>query len=308
MRQQTVGVFLGSVLVPVILGMGFASDTGAQSPWHERYFPNVELTTHTGAHVRFYDLIKGKKVAIELIYTTCQFACPLETARLAQVQTLLGDRMGRDIFFYSISIDPDHDTPTVLRAFADKYHAGPGWTFLTGTAADIELLSKKLGLYSDPDPSNRDGHIPTLLLGNEATGQWTRASALDNPKLTATMITNWLGGYSGAPPVRTYADAKPLPALNTGEYLFASKCSACHTLGIGSKVGPDLAGVTTRRSKSWLAKYIAAPDAMRRAGDPVAQALFEQYRQMQMPNLQLSDEQIQELLGYLDRSDSAMIR
>jgi len=307
-RTHTVGLFLGSVLVPLMLGIGFGSDTVAQSPWHERYFPNVELTTHTGAHVRFYDLIKGKKVAIELIYTTCQFACPLETARLAQVQTLLGERMGRDIFFYSISIDPDHDTPAVLRAFADKYHAGPGWTFLTGTAANIELLSKRLGLYSDPDSSNQDGHIPTLLLGNEATGQWTRASALDNPKLTATMITNWLGGYSGAPPVRTYAGAKPLPALNTGEYLFATKCSACHSLGTGSKVGPNLAGVTTRRSKSWLARYIAAPDAMRRAGDPVAQALFERYRQMQMPNLQLSDEQIQELLGYLDRSDSAMIR
>jgi protein SCO1/2 len=300
MRKHAVGVLLRRALVPLVLCIGFVSDTLAQSPWHERYFPNVELTTHTGAQVRFYDLIKGKKVAIELIYTTCQFACPLETARLAQVQTLLGERMGRDIFFYSISIDPAHDTPAVLKAFAEKYHAGPGWTFLTGATPDIDVLSKKLGLYSDPDPSNQDGHIPTLLLGNEATGQWTRASALDNPKLTAAMITNWLGGYSGAPPAKTYADARPLPALNTGQYLFATKCSACHSLGGGPKVGPDLSDVRTRRSASWLAKYIAAPDAMLKAGDPVARTLFAEYKQMQMPNLQLTDQQIQDVLQYLE--------
>ena len=173
------------------------------------------------------------------------------------------------------------------------------------TANDIELLSKKLGLYSDPDPSNQDGHIPTLLLGNEATGQWTRASALDNPKLTAAMITNWMGGYSGAAPDRTYADAKPIAALNAGEYLFATKCSPCHSLGRGVKVGPDLSGVTRRRSRAWLAKYIAAPDAVLKAGDPVAKALFAEYKQTQMPNLQLTDEQIEQLLRYLEGATSS---
>src|ERR1041384_2454650 len=80
--------------------------------------PNVPLTTHEGRTVRFFDdLVKGKIVAIDLIYTTCQYACPLETARLAQVQRLLGDRLGRDGLFYSISIDPEHDTPEVLRAY-----------------------------------------------------------------------------------------------------------------------------------------------------------------------------------------------
>src|SRR5689334_12910653 len=96
------------------------------------YFTNLALTTHEGRTVHFYDdLIKGKIVAIDLIYTTCQYACPLETARLAQVQRLIGDRMGRDVFFYSITIDPDHDTPAVLAEYAAKYRAGPGWLFLT---------------------------------------------------------------------------------------------------------------------------------------------------------------------------------
>src|SRR5258708_14847101 len=89
----------------------------------------------------FYDdLIKGKVVAIDLIYTHCMDSCPLETARLAQVQKMLGDRVGRDIFFYSISIDPDNDTPEELKAYAEKYHAGPGWLFLTGKKEDVELI------------------------------------------------------------------------------------------------------------------------------------------------------------------------
>src|SRR5690349_683999 len=102
----------------------------AQSPWHGDYFPNVELRTQDNETVRFYDAIKGKTVAIELMYTTCKFSCPLETARLAEVYRLLGPRMGKDIFFFSISIDPSHDTPAVLKTFASQYSAGPGWTFL----------------------------------------------------------------------------------------------------------------------------------------------------------------------------------
>src|SRR5919205_4136244 len=87
--------------------------------WGVDYFPNVTLTTHEGRTVRFYDdLIKGKIVALDLIYTTCKYACPLETARLAQVYRVLGDRMGRDVFFYSITIDPEHDTPAVLKEYA----------------------------------------------------------------------------------------------------------------------------------------------------------------------------------------------
>ena len=125
-----------------------AANAWADNPrWGADYFPNVTLTTQDGARVRFYDdLVKGKIVAINLIYTTCKYACPLETARLAQVAKLLGDRMGRDVFFYSITIDPDHDTPQVLKEYAAKYQTGPGWTFLTGKKDEIEVISKKRGL------------------------------------------------------------------------------------------------------------------------------------------------------------------
>ena len=295
-----------ALLVSTAVMRAVPAPTGArQTPWNASYFPNVELTTHRGERVRFYDLIKGKTIAVELMYTTCRYACPLETARLAQVQAVLAGRMGRDVFFYSITIDPEHDTAEVLKAYAEKYHAGPGWTFLTGKADDIELLSRKLGLYSAPNPDNPDGHVPTLLIGNEATGQWVSGSALDNPKLTAMMITNWVGGYPTAAPARSYTEARPLPMFGSGAYLFSTKCSACHSLGGGDKVGPDLAGITRTRDRGWLAKYIAAPDRMLEAGDPIAKALLVKYRQLRMPNLDLNDREIDDLLGYLERSPPA---
>src|SRR6185503_17184814 len=125
-----------------------------KSRWGANYFPNVELITQDGKVVHFYDdLIKGKIVVIDLIYTHCVDSCPLETARLVQVQKLLGDAMGKEIFFYSITIDPKRDTPEVLKSYAEKYHAGPGWMFLTGKKEEIDLLSKKIGLYTEPDPN-----------------------------------------------------------------------------------------------------------------------------------------------------------
>ena len=255
------------------------------------YFTNVELTTHEGRTVRFYDdLLKGKIVAIDLIYTTCQYACPLETARLAQVQRLLGDRMGRDVFFYSITIDPEHDTPPVLAEYAAKYRAGPGWLFLTGAKADIDRLSKKLGLYSPPDPSNPDGHQPYLLVGNEATGQWMRNAATDNAKFLARTIGEWLTEWQGPEEGRLKSYAEP-PVLvhDPGQYAFAYHCAACHTIGGGTKIGPDLAGVTSRRDREWLQHFIRTPGAMNAAGDPIAVALRKEYREARMPNLDLSE-------------------
>jgi len=297
-----------AVVALLLLAMSGASMPGpAQTgtPWNEQYFPDVQLTTQDGASVRFYDLIKGKTVAIELIYTSCRFACPLETARLAQVQRLLGDRMGRDVFFYSISIDPEHDTPAVLKAFAETFHAGPGWTFLTGQRADIERLARKLGLYSTPNPEDKDGHVPALLIGNEATGDWMRASALDNPNMTATMIARWIAGYPAAASrssLKSYTEARPVANLTSGQYVFSTKCSACHGLGEGPKVGPDLAGVTTTRTRAWLASYITDPQAMLQRGDPIAKALSAKYGAVSMPTLQLTDQQVQDVIQYLDRA------
>ncbi len=278
--------------------------TAASGPrWGADYFPNVPLITQDGKKVHFYDdLLKGKIVAIELIYTHCIDSCPLETARLAQVQKALGDRVGKDIFFYSISIDPKRDTPEVLKAYAEKYHAGPGWLFLTGKYADIELISKKLGLYSDPDLNNRDGHTTQLMVGNVPAGQWMRNAATDNPHLLANFIANFMGGWNSPRVVAatSYASVPALKIGSQGQYLFATRCAACHTIGHGIRVGPDLAGVTNVRDRNWLLRFIQKPDEMLAAKDPLATLLFKQYKQVQMPNLRLGPEDTEYLVKYLE--------
>src|SRR5262245_50159286 len=124
--RAAIGPLAALWLMAALLAIGAGGRTieAQNTRWGAGYFPNVTLTNQDGKAVRFYDdLIKGKIVAVNLIYTTCQYACPLETARLAQVQKLLADRMGRDVFFYSITIDPEHDTPAVLKDYAAKFHA-----------------------------------------------------------------------------------------------------------------------------------------------------------------------------------------
>jgi protein SCO1 len=282
-----------------------SASAAAGGPWGAGYFPNVELITHEGKVVHFYDdLLKGKSVAINLIYTRCSASCPLETAKLSQVQRLLGDRMGRDIYFYSISIDPRHDTPEVLRAYTRKFHVGPGWLFLTGKEEDIQLLGRKLGLTSLTDAASRDGHMPSLMVGNEPTGQWMRNSAVDNPRFLATTIGNFLG-WKTQEPARSYAELRELPKVDRGEYLFKTRCAACHTVGSGDGIGPDLLNVTTRRDHCWVRRYIAEPDRMLAEGDPVAVELFAKYKNVRMPNLRLGPEEVALLLSYIEQRGRA---
>jgi len=272
----------------------------ADSQWGGSHFPNVELITQDGKKVRFYDdLIKGKIVGIDLIYTTCKYNCPLETARLVQLQKLMGDRMGKDVFFYSISIDPEHDTPEVLKAYAEKYHVGPGWLFLTGKAADIKLLSHKLGLDSLPTVDDPDGHTPHLLIGNEATGLWMKNSALDNTRFLAMKIQHLMGYQSSSLANEKYSTTAANLNLDMGQYLFATRCAACHTIGNGDKIGPDLLGVTEVRDRAWLAKMIVDSNKLIEDKDPIATALFKKYKEIRMPPLGLPETDVNTLIDYM---------
>jgi protein SCO1/2 len=150
----------------------------------EQHLLNVKLTTHEGRSVRFYDdLVKGKVVAINFMFTTCGNSCPLSTAHLVETQKLLGEHAGRDITFLSITMDPEHDTPSVLHAYAKAYGVGPGWYFLTGAKDDIERLRRKLGVY-DLDPivdADRNQHSGVVVLGNEPRGRWKAVTTLSKP-------------------------------------------------------------------------------------------------------------------------------
>ncbi|TMH39929.1 MAG: cytochrome c, partial [Betaproteobacteria bacterium] len=109
-------------------------------------------------------------------------------------------------------------------------------------------------------------------------------------------------------PKKSYAEARPL-VLDKGEYFFQSQCSVCHTVGQGDKMGPDLSGVTTRRERAWLTRYIMMPDKVLAEGDPIAARLFEKYQYARMPNLRLSADEAAAVLSYIEgRSASVSAR
>ncbi len=285
-----------------------AGDRGG-GVWGAKYFPNVPLVTQDGERVHFYDLIKDKVVTISFMYTSCPDTCPVETARLLQVARLLGNRLGKDVFFYSITIDPEHDTQKVLKAYTDNWAIPKGWTFLTGKRADIIHLRKKLGMRLD-DVASGDlaDHTVNLLVGNEAKGLWMKRAPFENPYYLAAQLGSWLQGFKLAShESRSYAKAPELRQISDGEYVFRTHCSACHTIGGGDvrnaadqQIGPDLYDVTRRRDRKWLEHWLAEPNVMLREKDPLATALYEQYDEMPMPNLRLSEKDVTGLLGYME--------
>jgi len=149
------------------------------------YFPNFLLRTHEGKEVRFYDdLIHGKHVVINMMYADCKGLCPPITANLVKVQELLKDRIGKDIFMYSITLRPEEDTPKALKDYAKMHGVKPGWTFLTGRPADVEVLRRKLG-FIDLDPvadKDKKNHIGLIRIGNETTDMWIATPGISKPK------------------------------------------------------------------------------------------------------------------------------
>ena len=284
------------------LFIGLINDSWS-SPWGKNYFPNTELVTHEGKKVRFFDhLIENKIVAVNFIYTSCPDTCPLETAQLVRVQNILGERLGKDIHFYSISIDPEHDTPQVLSNYRKMFKAN--WTFLTGNKQEIVELRKKLGLYIDgiDNGPNKNNHNVSMIIGNQKTGRWMKRSPFENPYVLADQLGNWLDGWRSPPRGQDYASAPKLRELSRGEQLFRTRCESCHTTtGIQSEnaLGPDLVGVTGRRSTSWLINWIKAPDKMIQEKDPIALALLKQYNNLPMPNMRLNRQETLDLIDFL---------
>jgi protein SCO1 len=129
-------------------------------------------------------VMKDKIVLINFFFTDCDAICPLMTENLVRVQELLGARVGQDIFMVSITLQPEHDTPEVLSAYARSYGVGPGWLFLTGGRDDIELLRHRLG-FVDSDPvqdADLEQHIGTVRIANEPMHRWAMSPALLNPR------------------------------------------------------------------------------------------------------------------------------
>jgi protein SCO1/2 len=141
---------------------------------------NVPVQTQDGDRLRFYDdLVKGKVVLINFMFTTCTNQCPLTTGNLVKIQDLLGDRLGRDVHMISVTVDAAADTPRVLKKFAVAFGVKPGWRFVTGRQRDVDLIRRRLGVLDGS--VDKSQHTGLLVYGNDATGQWAATPAMARP-------------------------------------------------------------------------------------------------------------------------------
>ena len=197
-RTESRATYWSMTLLVLFLFLGISGTTHsfAEDKWADA-LPKVTLKTQDNKTVRFYeDLVKGKIVIINFMYTQCKTTCEAGTMNLLQVQKALGDHIGRNVFIYSISIDPEHDTPAVLKAYAEAHGVKPGWTFLTGNIKDITALRDKLGLTGlSPElrqklglpkkVTNQDAlqrqHSGMILIANEPFNRRERVKILSPP-------------------------------------------------------------------------------------------------------------------------------
>ena len=150
--------------------------------------PDVEVLDQDGKTRHFYsDLVKGKTVAINFIFTNCTTICPPLGATFARVQREVADK---DVHFISVSVDPLTDTPERLKAWGAKFKAGAGWTFVTGNKPEIDQLLRALGTSA----ARREDHTPSVIVGNDAMAVWTRTYGLAKTTQMVSLIENVMAG------------------------------------------------------------------------------------------------------------------
>ncbi len=174
-----------------------AANTGSNPPYDRKMvIPEVEVLDQNGNALHFYsDLIKGKTVVINFIFTNCTTICPPLAATFARVQMEMGDKVGKDVHFISISVDPLTDTPERLKAWGAKFKAGAGWTFVTGNKEQIGNLLFALGA----SVSRREDHSPTVIVGNDLKGVWTRTYGLARSAQLVGLIMDVIEGKVDEP-------------------------------------------------------------------------------------------------------------
>ena len=275
--------------------------------WGSGYFPNLPVTTQSGAKLHFYDdVIKDRIVVVSFIFTGCTEICPLNTARMAQLADRLSDVLGRSVHFVSISVDPENDTPEKLAAYASAFYSGPGWSFLTGKIEDIRAINARLGERM----RSLGDHRNEVLVGNETTGNWARNSVFGDLDRLAYEIRSMDPAWRAqvrSPSTAGVSGGGTLPADLPGQALFQKLCSGCHSVGNGDRVGPDLVSVGQRRQHEWLVGYLMSPERMRSKQDPIAVALAAKYPAVRMPELGVSRTDADDLLHYIQIRSSSTI-
>ena len=177
-RRPATVLAAAAVLVLLFCPRAEAQQPSAQASRQEaaqKYFTDVVLVNQDGREMRLYsDLLKDRVVVINFFFATCQGTCLPMNRNIQKVQDALGERLGRDAYIISVSVDPAADTPARLKEYAGKVGARPGWYFITGQKENVALALKKLGQYVE----NREDHTNIVIIGNERTGLWKKAFGL----------------------------------------------------------------------------------------------------------------------------------
>ena len=184
-------VCLGSAMLPWCVQGGdanVAAMSAAEAAEHKarNYFTDLEVIDQNGKQLRFYtDVLRGRVVLINFIFTNCLDACPMMTQRLIQTRKLLVESVKDDIWFVSISIDPERDTPEAMKAFARKQGADLSrWIFLTGKKENLDQIVTRLGQYTE----EIEAHSTLMLAGNDRTRHWTRVMPMVPPDGVAQQL------------------------------------------------------------------------------------------------------------------------
>lgn len=144
-----------------------------------KYFTDTEVVDQNGKHLRFYsDVLKDRVVLINFIFTNCQDYCPMVTQKLIQTRSLMADSIKDDVWFVSVSVDPERDTPEAMKEFASKQGVDDSrWIFLTGDKKNLEFLVQRLGQYTQ----DVEAHSTLMLAGNTRTRHWSRVMPMLKP-------------------------------------------------------------------------------------------------------------------------------
>jgi protein SCO1 len=188
--------------------------TGAGSPravLQQKHLLNLPLVTQDGKSVKFYDdLVKDKKVVLTFMNTdpAALASSKKVSENLSELQKFFGSRMGKDLHFYTITANPQRDTPAVLKNRASQYSSGSGWTFLTGSAANVDKLRHSLGFADEfgMDQTDPNFSVGVLRYGTEPEMRWAHCQSLAAPRVIAhAMLLDF-----GTDP----ADLSPPPVWN----------------------------------------------------------------------------------------------
>jgi len=172
-----------------------AGEAAAADERARAWFTDTRLVDQDGREVRFYsDLIAGRVVVMDFVFTRCQMACPLLTEKMNRIRASLGPAFGTEVSFISMSVDPTHDTPRELARFARRHRAEhPSWRWLTGSKEDVQRVLQRLGEWVDLP----EQHSTEFIIGNARTRHWIKVRPDAPAEATVLQLKGLIAEGSG---------------------------------------------------------------------------------------------------------------